>query len=285
MHLQPHAEPQSARRNPSAIHPLRIDRKGFAVNNLLSAFIVTFSCLASVLPASATSVVCIRSPDAVIFAADSMLAVRGADNPGKPRKECKIIQAGRLFFSMTGFVMDPARRYDAARIVAEATKGTADFAGATAAIAAAVKAGLKDEVIELRAEAPDLYDRFIKGQSRTLRVLLAGYEEGTPRTVLLGFSQTVSQSGELAVGVEQEACPGECDPKGLTMLVLGDRRPVDVYLKSGKADWRSPEKAAEILVEQVIAAHTPDVGPPVDVLRIDKEGARWIEKKAECPDF
>jgi hypothetical protein len=66
------------------------------------------------------------------------------------------------------------------------------------------------------------------------------------------------------------------------MFVLGDRRPVDAYLRSGKAEWGSPENAAKSLVEAVIAAGTPDVGPPVDVLRIDENGARWIKRKEEC---
>ncbi len=242
--------------------------------------------LLSVLPATATSVVCIRSADSIVIAADSMLAVKGGDNAGKPRSECKIVQAGGMFFSMTGFVKDPARPYDAVRIVSEALKRDEDFAGSASSVAEAVKEGLRDEVAKLRAEAPELYEKFIKVEKGTLlEILLAGFEEGTPKMTLLGFKQVSSPSGELAITVERVACPGSCDPQGVNAFFLGDRRAIDNYLKSGKADWRSPEKSAKLLVELVIDAHTPNVGPPVDVLRIDKEGARWIERKAECPDI
>lgn len=242
----------------------------------------------SIIPAApvfATSIVCLRSPDSVVIAADSLMTVKGGDQQAKSVRECKISQVGGGFFSMTGFVKDPARPYDAARIVAEALKRDKDFAGSAASVAAAVKEGLKDEVAKLRAEAPELYEKFIIGQKGTLlKVLLAGFEEGTPMTVLLSFRQ-VSSAGEPAITVERDACPGNCDPQGIYAFFLGDRRPIDAYLKSGKADWRSPEKSAKTLVEAVIAAHTPDVGPPVDVLRIDREGARWIERKEECPDI
>jgi hypothetical protein len=256
------------------------------MNFHLKTLCLLFLLLIPVAPASATSIVCIRTADAIAIAADSELAVKGGDNPGKPCRERKIIQERGVFFSMTGFVKDPARPYDAVRIVSEALKRDEDFAGSASSVAEAVKEGLRDEVAKLRAEAPGLYEKFISAERGTLvEILLACFEEGTPKMALLGFKQVSSPSGELAITVERVACPGNCNPQGVNAFFLGDRRPIDAFLKSGKADWRSPEKAAKTLVDAVIDARTPNVGPPVDVLRIDKEGARWIERKTECPDI
>lgn len=36
------------------------------------------------------------------------------------------------------------------------------------------------------------------------------------------------------------------------------------------------------LIETEIAARSEYVGPPIDILRIDKTGARWIQKKPGC---
>lgn len=250
-----------------------------------SAFFYLSASLASVLPASATSVVCIRTPDSIVIAADSMLAVRGADNSGKPCRECKIIQAGGIFFSMTGFVKDPVRPYDAVKIIGEMLKGLAPRRDPVNSVAEAVTAGLKDELRRLKGEAPELYNRYMRYQKGTLlKVLLAGFEKDTPMTVLLGFRQAISPYGEITITAEREACPGNCDPARSNVFILGDRRPIDSYLKKNeKVDFKSTENAAKFLVDLVIAAHMPDVGPPVDVLRIDANGARWIERKEECP--
>ncbi|MGD0586321.1 MAG: hypothetical protein ABSA86_11200 [Oryzomonas sp.] len=242
--------------------------------------------LLSALPASATSVVCIRTADSIVIAADSRLAIRGADNPGKERKECKIIQAGGMFFSMTGFIKDPARPYDAAHIVAEALERPAAPLTREGAVTATVAAGLRDELAQLRAEAPELYNRYMRDQKGTLlKVLLAGFEGDTPQAVLFGFRHSVTPLGEITVTTERESCPGNCDPQGAYIFIMGERRPIDAYLKNNKADLATLDTFAKSLVELVIDAHTPDVGPPVDVLRIDRDGAGWIEKKAECPDI
>ncbi|HEX9022649.1 MAG TPA: hypothetical protein VF799_02305 [Geobacteraceae bacterium] len=245
-----------------------------------------FICLTAAIPASATSVVCIRTPEAIAVAADSRLASRGDDSQKKVEKDCKIVQAGDSFFSMTGFVKDPLRPYDAVRIVREALLRNVPPHGPEAALTGAIETALREELQRLRAEAPDLYLRFIKGQTGTLlKVLLAGFEGGTPKMVLLGFRERVSPAGEINIAVERESCPGTCDPRGVNALVLGDRRPIDSFLRGGKIDFRTPEKAASFMVQLVIDANTPDVGPPVDVLRIDGGGARWIEKKEECPEI
>ncbi|HTP64327.1 MAG TPA: hypothetical protein VMJ66_02970 [Geobacteraceae bacterium] len=238
------------------------------------------------LPAHATSVVCIRFPDSMGIAADSRFTVRGgAVRNDKPPGECKIIRAGKLLFSMTGFVKDPARSYDAGQSVTRALEGSENFQVATAAVTDMVTLALKKEVVRLRAEEPKLYEHFIETERGSLlEVLLVGFEEGTPKGALLGFKTASSSAGDLNVAVDRVTCPGNCDQRGVTMFVLGDRRPIDAFLKSGKASFqgKGPEEIAKQLVDIVIAAHTPDVGPPVDVLRMDKDGATWIDRKEEC---
>jgi hypothetical protein len=37
------------------------------------------------------------------------------------------------------------------------------------------------------------------------------------------------------------------------------------------------------MISTDIAANNHRSGPPVDILRIDKNGPKWIEKKPNCP--
>jgi hypothetical protein len=252
---------------------------------LPATLLFSFFWIAASPPVFATSVVCIRSPDTIAIAADSVLAAKWGSSPGKAHRECKIIDAGGMFFSMTGFVKDPARNYDAARIVRFSLDRLTPPRDPATVVTKEVIKDLAEELRKLKLEVPQLYQKLTGQKGALLKVLLAVFDGGMPRVVQLGFNQAVSSMGEITVTVEQESCPGECDPGRINMFVLGDRRPIDAYLESGKADWKSPEKAAKTMVEKVIAAGTPDVGPPVDVLRIDGDGARWIERKEECPEI
>ena len=39
------------------------------------------------------------------------------------------------------------------------------------------------------------------------------------------------------------------------------------------------------LIELEIAAEPAHTGGPIDILRITKDGAEWIQRKQECPDI
>ena len=255
------------------------------MKSLQKSSLLLFSLITSVLPVHATSVVCIRTPDSIAIAADSMLAARWGAPIGNRPRECKIIGVGGIYFSMSGFVGDPARNFDAARLVAGALGRLVPPQDPAAVVSEEVIKGLADELRRLKGGSPELYRKLNGQKGPQLKVLLAMFDGPAPRVVQLGFNQAVSPMGEITVTAERESCPGECDPGRINMFILGDRRPIDAYLNSGKADWKSPEMAAKTMVEKVIAAGTPDVGPPVDVLLMGVDGARWVEKKDGCREL
>jgi hypothetical protein len=249
---------------------------------------LAFSCFLALLAgfpglSCATSIVGIRTPDAVVIAADSQLTIKGGAQP-ETQRVCKIFQAGKAFFTLTGFYKDPDRGFDITGLVPAILDQRLPLATAADHTAAGVAEALRRELQRLRKEAPEVFGRlFPSREGRVLRIFYAGFEGDTPVTVLTLFTYAVTPAGEVTVGSQSSTCPGSCTADSATYYLLTDRRVIDDYLATGKYQSRSPEETAKLFVELTIAAHLPDVGPPVDVLRIDRKGAAWVERKEECP--
>ena len=69
------------------------------------------------------------------------------------------------------------------------------------------------------------------------------------------------------------------------MFFLGRYRAVERYMskRSKDAPQLSLEEAVNHFIELEIEENPQDVGGPIDILRIDKDGPRWIQKKEGCP--
>jgi hypothetical protein len=216
-----------------------------------------------------------------------MMTIKTTAGSESTGRECKIFKSGDIFFALAGFYRDPARGFDLRRLVVETIRKDMTLSEATDAVANAVSSSLHDELLKLRSESPELFNKYVGGRPGQLaKILFTCFEDGVPKVAFLGFSEEGLPSGEITVSAKRAACPGDCNSQSVSAFYMTDRTAIDEYLKNGgKLDWLSPEKAAKQLVELVIKAGTPGVGPPVDVLRIDGNGAEWVARKPECPDY
>jgi len=232
--------------------------------------------------AGATAIVAVRTPEAIGIAADSLVTVKGSSKPLTGQTECKIGEEGDVIFALAGLAADPDRSFDLRRVIRSAL---AD-GGPTAAdrVASATSTALKTELTELRDKPPALFDRFIAGRSGPLaRVLLAAFSGETPWIEVFTFTGG-NRDGQTSVEVLRQRCPGACNPEKVIAVYLADGSPIEQALRSEKLAQERPEQAAGLLVKRVIEAGTPGVGPPVDVVRIDRDGISWIARKPSCCD-
>lgn len=216
-----------------------------------------------------------------------MMTIKTTAGSESSGRECKIFKSGDIFFALAGFYKDPSRGFDLRRLIVDKINKDMTLSDATDAVANAITSSLYDELSKLKSESPELFNKYVKGKVDPLvKVLLVRYEDHVPKVALIGLKEILSPSGQISVHSERTVCPGSCNAQGISALFLTDTRAIDDYKKKGgKLDWFSPEKTAEFLVDLVIEAHTPGVGPPVDVLRIDGNGAEWVARKPECPDY
>ena len=261
------------------------DSKCFSRNRWLLLLFVLH--LSQPCDSAATSIVCIRSPDSIVLAADSMLTIKHSAGSEMFLRECKIHRTGDIVFALAGFCKDPSQGYDLLELVADTIRADMTLLDAAEAVENVVSANLRNELVKLKSESPELFSKYVKGRTgKLVKILLTRYEDGVPKVAFLGFSEVESPSGEIFIRAERTSCPGDCKPQSVSAFFMTDKAAIDQYLNNGgKLDWLAPEKAAKKLVELVIEGRAPGVGPPVDVLRIDGNGVVWVERKPECPDY
>lgn len=234
----------------------------------------------------ATSIVALRSPDSVVIAADSLLTIRNTAGADIRKSECKIFQSGDLFYSFSGFYKDPARAFDVSSLVSEILRQGGSFDAVSERAAQGVVDAMKGDLQRIKGEYPALYEKYFgNATGPLLQLLFATYRDGVPRIAVYDIMEAAGSSAEIVLRYGRRSCPGDCRTQDTTAYFMTDMRPIENFLKHNKLVSRSPEDTAKFLVELVINAHTPFTGPPVDVLRIDRSGAAWVEHKPQCPDI
>jgi len=215
--------------------------------------------------AKATILVGLRAEDQLVLGSDSRVIGPGGTSPRADT--CKIHQARRCFFALTGPVTGPA--YDAIAIARDACGAGRDVDAVVDGFMRQVEApyrkmhdwALKNESDWVLKRAPLSLEIFVIGwRGAQLALLHTGYR--AKPSVLEPVTRTEVKNGDfLHSGVRE-----------ISRFVA-----LNPY-------WFQPPyaRAAERLVEAGMASGWVDVGPPVAVLQVDAMGARWF-KQGLCP--
>jgi hypothetical protein len=237
--------------------------------------------LCSTAPAD-TSIIVVRTPSVVYLGADSKTIIEG--QPVTDRKTCKIHQAGELFFAVAGFASDRRRGFNVPEIVARAAKNGSTIREMVKRSEEAMVERLRAELVRLKNETPAVYEKVVREEGGTVLALaFAGYEEGATLVIISQFG--ARDGNPPSVSVKHDSCPGNCS-FGVKTFFLGSYKAIARYIagKTGEGDME-PVEAIRYLIELEIQENPQQVSGPVDILRIDRQGPEWIQKKDECPEM
>lgn len=250
----------------------------------LTAFVLS---LAAVAPAArATTVVAVKTPTEIVIGADSKVT----DTYGNAfeRQACKIVPAGAVVFAYEGMARDRQTGFDVARTaraallsrrVATAAERVGDMTGALAS-------ALFAELPRLKRLDPDTYRAKVEGRV-FLKILVAAFEGNRPLLFVRHFRAAPARADIIGVTVTPDDCLADCVGLGAPYVTkfLGESEAIEGLAEETPGFWdRGVAEGVRRLVETEIAARAEYVGPPVDILRIDRSGARWVQKKPACPD-
>jgi len=227
-----------------------------------------------------TSIVVIRMPWVVVMGADSKTTVEGSETSAGTA--CKIYQAGDLFFAVAGLTNDPGRGFNAPAMIGRAIRNESTMEAKVKAAEEAIIEGLIKELNRLQAEDPTIYERRVRAEGgKVLSLAFVGFQNNESFALVRQFQAV--ESHPVSVRVSRESCPGNCSD-GVRMFFLGQYRAVERYMSKRSQDTRqlSLEEAVNHFIELEIRENPQEVGGPVDILRIDKDGPRWIQKKDGC---
>lgn len=240
----------------------------------------------------ATTIVAARTADEIVIGADSKVTDTFGD--AYTTRACKIVQAGNLFFAYAGLARDNKTGFDAPRIAGEALRLAPAAANADASVRVGLLTGLVatrlfDELKFLKRNHPEVYREKIEGKA-FLKILVAGFERGKPLLFVRQFRAAPLGREGIGVSVFQDDCLADCAGAGaaggVVTRFLGETDAIDGLPEETPDFWKDGlADGVRRLIETEIAARAEYVGPPVDILRIDKRGgASWVEKKSECAE-
>ena len=232
--------------------------------------------------AHATTVVGIRTPEQVVIAADSMGTSRGY-RIETTQPVCKIFTVRDAAFAIAGLVKDPAWNFDAENLTAGSLRRQNRLSETANDITKRLTEMLGSYLERLKPGNPFLYSRLLEGEGGDITsILLTAYEGDQPVAIGIGFRATEEPGGRVGITATRVACPGDC-PTGVMYFFLGERRPIDRYIAEQGRDRLLPAySGAPFLVQLAIDGEPKRVGPPIDVVAIDRQGVSWPARKKGC---
>ena len=141
---------------------------------------------------------------------------------------------------------------------------------------------LLTELAHLKTHEPQTYFKKIEGGQLFLRLIVAGYERGKPLIFVRSFRALQYNPGQIGVAVIPDDCLEDCQGEVVTKF-LGESEAIDGLPEETGGFWKDGvAEGVRRLIETEIAARSEYVGPPIDIVRITKSGAQWIQRKKEC---
>lgn len=216
----------------------------------------------------ATSIIVIRTPDHVIVAADSVYRTGYGQEMG-----CKIMHEGAVYFANAGIVENDHTGFKVSQIAQVAIQLGSDDVNSSARLFSSMTiVPFTRALEELRLRHPDFYARYATRGPQPLQVV---FMRGSlaPAFVVIYF--TIESSAGVPVKVKSHSveCPGIGCPDGYGVRLLGDNGAAQRASKAA-GFWGAGEiEGARKLVEAEIVDAPDDVRPPIDVLRLERQGS------------
>jgi hypothetical protein len=235
-------------------------------------------------PSFATTIVVLKTQSEIVAGAESM-GVYITGNRRISNRFCKIHQVHNFFIASAGFFDTRAgQRLNIKEIVTRAARKSDPVSVAVNRSSRAIANALSQALSDAR-EDEGLYNVLGRGSVVTF---FFGFEDGKPSTYAHSFS-VMTQPGYSKevplIEVTHDDCGPQCVPAdGHPYLMHTRSQAMDDFRLKNRGLLRDhPVEFVRSIIFSDIAANKHRSGPPVDLLQIDQNGPKWIEKKPNCP--
>jgi hypothetical protein len=172
--------------------------------------------------------------------------------------------------------------YDLFALAAIAAQHAASLQEAATEIARAGTKPVEAALASIRAGQPAVFER--KSVDIRPGVILARWEGDRPAFGYVRFVPKIDGQ-TISVNPEVRLCPGEDCPAGLAGVFVAP-----VFAETQEFQVRHPNYAignivdtARRFVQEQIDRRRPSVGPPIDIIRLKRGDAEWVQRKVFCP--
>jgi hypothetical protein len=229
-----------------------------------------------------TAVAVMRTPREIAIAADSRV-VR-SDSLSEALQVCKIRRAGGIYFVAHNLVEDPASGFDIYEIADQACREGTTISAKAQLFDSLVVGPLIRALVRIRTMSPGSFRKHFVEQAAS-GIIFAGFLDHVPVLIARRLVVVNPDSAQFSLSIVRRECPGVWCMSGTTTFFVAPDEAVSRFRLAYPYYLRMrPAEVVQQFVEMRIRDHVPDVGPPVDVVRITERGAEWIRRKAGCAE-
>ncbi|MFH0845770.1 MAG: hypothetical protein V1930_09845 [Pseudomonadota bacterium] len=227
-----------------------------------------------------TTLVAIRTPQEIWIGADSkvnLLLPKAVSRSG-----CKIRQVGNFFIGYAGLAEYTKTNYDLVTLVNEACMKGGTLEDKVRAFDGVIVNPLSHALKYIKRTHSRYYRQKIHGKA-AVQIVFAAVEEGVP-IIHVRYLNVSDRGGDSpSIALYKRSCPGEDCPNGEFVAYLGHNEAIVRFVEKEKNFWTiGYAEGIRELIDLEIQAEPDYVGAPIDILRLDGKGHRWIQRKEEC---
>ena len=236
-------------------------------------------------PASATSIVILRSGAEVIVGADSVRTLRNAQG-SFARSVCKIVPAGELLFVAAGLTYENGIEVaDIGQAAGTRLRGTAAAHDPNAAMDDFRERVRQFVISAFAAQGRVDLARSEKDQGRVvLEAAYIGFIGGHSSVVVERYRAIGTTAADIRILPERRVY--DSDTRGsFTYIFLGAHGAIDRYLSGGANQVRTSSDATRAvyrLISQEESASSGATGGDIDIASLTRIGVRWLRNKPAC---
>jgi hypothetical protein len=226
----------------------------------------------------ATTILSVRTPTDIYVGADSKITIIRPDGSAFYAADCKILQAGKTFFAAAGPYGAPGLNVWSS-FLESASLGGSVYQIATRFGERYATAMARNSQTVLMS-SPSQHERLIR---TPVNAYFFAFEGSTPVFLHKQFIyQTQGPGGDTTVRMLEFDCPPGCTEPHVVGIGHGDTFKT---LSPASLGTKSPVDFIREQMEWGIKNDPTYSGPPVDILRLTKDGAKWIQKKPQCAEI
>ena len=259
--------------------PKDFEPSAVRVSTIVKVIILAIVCvLTCYVRTGATSAVVAQSADSVFIGVDSLRTYGGGIAQGTV---CKVRHVAGVFAVAAGLGQEPATEFDVDKFIEAGARATGTLQERMGVLARRMIPVLVTTAEHVRTSDPTRWVRY--QDNAFVEVALAVVENGVPSVVGRMFIPRIDVKGQIRIE-EASNCLGTCDENDF--LTLGHKAAIHERVKSQPTFLnRDPLSVIRDMIELESAAVPASVGRPINILRIDASGARWLQGGEVCGAF
>jgi hypothetical protein len=128
---------------------------------------------------------------------------------------------------------------------------------------------------------PARYSRDFAGKEAHLQVVFAGLDNGLTTMHIREFLVSDPRHAQISKRIDY---PGNTPRKGYRAVYMGKTEAINEFRTKNPNWWRDGfVRGIQNFIRMEIDQNPADVGPPIVILLIDANGARWLSRGDHCP--